>query len=965
MNSASLDPMELSRGPSDSSWGGAPQVGDRTVVRASLPAPTASQCESPAGHGSVILVTGSAGAGKTTLMASWARAFGERGEAVGWVTLDRDDNDPTRLSVALLDAVRDAIAGTPTPGTAPAPLPATAASQGSRRADDPDVRGGAGAGFDAQVACEMAAFRADLWLLLDDVHRLRDHHTLTVLEALIHGSPPNLHVVLGARADPAVRLSKLRLQQRLHEVRDHDLRLSRDETAAVVALHGIRLDEGQVSRLHHLTEGWAAGVGLAALSLASGRDPEPFLAAFARDDGAVAAYLVDEVLSSLDDDRCRFMLDTCVPDDLPEALAVRLSGRDDAGRVLAELTAANSLLSVTPGAYPTTYRYHALLRSYLRARLRAESTQRHSRKQAETAVWFAEQGQASQAVDHAVDSGDAELVRATLHRYAVGLLLDGDPATIERAVGRVPDVVRSDAALLAIAAIASLQSGDLSTARHHLAGVGVRDLGRAPGREHTAEADHSPNPIGSPSLRFVPLPPERLLRIATWTAAQFDGTVDDPTSEHPAGPSPNAIAATPNLADLDTLEQLQQAFALASNGRPAESLPLFERSLRGARRADRAFTVLSCLTGLTAASGVAGAVVETRRWANEAITHATRCGLGRLPNLLLPYVCTAEAAYEHCDLELADQLIESAFAIVGTTRGRSPDAAFGRSHELDAVQAISRSLASVAARIDFACAATDPVRQRAIVSRRLEVVRPLPPAPHTVTLSAHELVTLHRMALFTAQLSIAEAVEEIASTNPALAADLLVMRGVRALRLGRDREARAHVAPVVRGEADAALVASAVAAALVEVTAAQRNQQPAVAHEALLLALALTASQDGLRMMLDVSADVVTSLASGRGRFGRHEGLVDRLLQAANGRDSGPGPRRPGEGEGFRSAPLLSPREISLLRDLPSLLTVSEIAQARSVSPNTIKTQLRSLFEKLEVSTRRDAVAVGRREGLI
>lgn len=899
-------------------------------------------------------------------MACWARAFSERGDGVGWVTLSKDDNDPARLSTVLVDAVRSALAGTPTARTTLAPLPTTAVPQGSRRAADPDVRGGTGAGVVAQVAYEMVAFGADLWLLLDDVHRLRDRHTLAVLETLIHGSPPNLHVVLGARADPALHLSKLRLQQRLSEVRDDDLRLSHDETAEVVALHGIRLDGGQVSRLHHLTEGWAAGVGLAALSLASGRDPERFLAAFAQDDGAVAAYLVDEVLSSIDDDRCRFMLDTCVPDNLTVALADRLSGRDDAGLVLAELTAANSLLSVTPNAYPPTYRYHALLRTYLRARLRAESMQRHSRKQAETAVWFAEQGKASAAVDHAVDSGDPELVRATLHRYAVGLLLDGDPATIERAVARMPEVVRSDAALLAVAAIASLQSGDLASARHHLAGVsGCGDLGLAPGLEATAETDHSPNPIGSPGLRFVPLPTERVVRIATWAAAQFEGGVDDPPSEHPAGPRPNVMAATPNLADLDTLEHLQQAFALASSGRPAESLPLFERSLRGARRADRAFTVLSCLTGLTAASGVAGEVVETRRWANEAIAHATRCGLGPLPNLLLPYVCLAEEAYEHYDLERADQHIESAFAILGTARARSPDAAYGRGHELDAVQAITRSLASVAACIDFAHAATDPGRQRGVVSRRLEAVRQLPPAPYAVTLAAHELVTLHRMALFTAQLSIAEAVEEMASTIPALAADLLAMRGVRALRLGRDREARAHVAPVVRGEADAALVSSAVAASLVEVTAALRNQQPAVAHEALLLALALTASQDGLRMMLDVSADVVTSLASGRGRFGRNEGLVDRLLEAARGRDPGPGPHRSREGEALGSAPLLSPREISLLRDLPSLLTVSEIAQARSVSPNTIKTQLRSLFEKLEVSTRRDAVAAGRRAGLI
>ncbi|MDN5777248.1 MAG: LuxR C-terminal-related transcriptional regulator, partial [Humibacillus sp.] len=878
----------------------------------------------------------------------------------------RDDNDPAGLAMCLLDAVRTAIDWAGRPDGGPAPRSGAGAPAAMlRRERDTEIRLPPDAGVTSQVASEVVTFGADLWLLLDDVHLLRDHRTLEILETLLHRAPPNLHVVLGARADPAVHLSKLRLQQRLREVRDHDLRLSRDETAAVVALNGISLDEGQVTRLHRLTEGWAAGVGLAALSLASGRDPEPFLASFAQNDGAVAAYLVDEVLDSIDDDRREFMLDTCVPDVLPEALAVRLSGCDDAGQVLAELTAANSLLAITPDAHPVTYRYHALLRSYLRARLRAESVERFALRQAQTAVWFAEQGRATEAVDHAVYSGDAALVRATLHRYAVVLLLDGDPSRIEHAVAAVPAVLHSDPALLAVVAIANLQSVDLASARLHLAAAAVMGEPRVEqGQDDVDRGLTSSEDAGSPVLTFVPLPPDRVLTIASWTARQFVNTGDDPPLLT-VSPRPRPDAATPNLRDLDVLEDLQQAFALVSSGRAAESLPMFERSLRGARQADRAFTVVSCLTGLTAASGVVGDVVETRRWAHEAIAHATPRGLGRSPNLLLPYVCAAEEAHEHCDLDLAEQLIGSAFAILGTTQGGSPDATSGGIDEQDAVQAVVRSLASVATCIDFARSDTDPARQREIVSRRLEKVRRLPPAPYAASLVGYEMVTLHRMALLTAQLTVAEAVEEISAAVPALAADVLAMRGLRALRLGHDREARAHVASVVSGEAEVSFAASAVAAALVEVTTARRNQQAAVAHEALLVALELTHSQDGLRMMLDVSAEVMGSLRSGRGRFGRHEPLVDRLLETAEGQAADSGPRRWRQNAGLGPAPLLSPREISLLRDLPSLLTVSEIARARSVSPNTIKTQLRSLFDKLEVSTRRDAVATGRHEGLI
>lgn len=396
LNTAALDPTPFGRETPSSPSGRVPQLNVRSLARESLPVPVALPPGCCPDHGSVTLVTGSAGAGKTTLMASWAQALATRGDGVGWVTLSRNDNDPVSLTTALLHAARAAVDSVERPPAGSVPPKAFAASASPAASDtlrrSPDARPGLPAGFVSQIASEIVALGADLWLLIDDVHLVRDPQTLETLETLLHRAPPNLHVVLGARADPAVHLSRLRLQHRLREVRDHDLRLSRDETAAVAALHGILLDEGQVDGLHHLTEGWAAGVGLAALSLTSGRDPESFLAAFARDDGAVAAYLVDEVLESIDDDRREFMLDTCLPDELPEALAVRLSGRDDAGQVLAQLTAANSLLTLTPDSHPASYRYHALLRGYLRARLRAESVQRSRLKHAETAVWFAEQG---------------------------------------------------------------------------------------------------------------------------------------------------------------------------------------------------------------------------------------------------------------------------------------------------------------------------------------------------------------------------------------------------------------------------------------------------------------------------------------------------------------------------------------------------------------------------------------------
>lgn len=530
----------------------------------------------------------------------------------------------------------------------------------------------------------------------------------------------------------------------------------------------------------------------------------------------------------------------------------------------------------------------------------------------------------------------------------------------------MPQAAVSDPALLAVAAAAALQSGNLTAAHVHLAAALAETTPAPPPPPTPGESAVSPGTTRSrPSIPYVPLPADRLIRIATWWTAQFENPAGEGSAAVPAGLAHLSTTGVPHLADLDLLEQLQQALALVISGQPGEGIVLFERALQRARRSGRAFAVLSCLTGLTAASAAVGERAQMRRWAGEAIAHATRSGLGRSTDLLIPHAFAAEGAFEHCDLERAEQQVTAALAIIGPATGRHPSGSVGASDQRDVVGTVMRTLRAVTTCIEFARADADPARQREIVTDRLEEVRRLPPATGAINVTTYELITLHRMALVTAQLGVAEVVEARTAAIPPLVGDLQVMRGLRSLRVGHDQEARAYVAPVVRGELRCVMGQSEVTAQLIEATVLRRNEQMAVAHEALLRALDLTAAQDGLRMMLGVSADVMTALREARGRFGRHESVVDRLIEIDDAPDAPTGFGRPRPAVGSGAAPLLSPRELSLLRDLPSLLTVSEIARARSVSPNTVKTQLRSLFEKLEVSTRRDAVAAGRREGLI
>jgi LuxR family maltose regulon positive regulatory protein len=188
------------------------------------------------------------------------------------------------------------------------------------------------------------------------------------------------------------------------------------------------------------------------------------------------------------------------------------------------------------------------------------------------------------------------------------------------------------------------------------------------------------------------------------------------------------------------------------------------------------------------------------------------------------------------------------------------------------------------------------------------------------------------------------------------------MDATKAMGQQHDREARALVAPVLSGEVPCVAVTATIIAWLVEATLAIRNGQGAVAHDALLRALDLAAPRGCVRLMRETSPEVVEAMTFGRGRFGLHEEFVEKALATGDVSEAGGG-RNAHDTKGIVA--VLTPRELSLLQDLPSLMTVAEIAHARAVSPNTVKTQLRSLFNKLGVSTRRGAVTAGRHQGLI
>ena len=287
--------------------------------------------------GLVTLVSAHAGTGKTVLLSSWAAAA--RPGRVAWLGLDRDDNWSPRFWLGVQRALgaAGAIDGSP-------------AELGDARAS-------------ARIAEALDGLDEPVVLVLEDFHEIESPIVQRELQALIDRSPSGLRLIISTRADPGLRLQRLRLTDDLTEIRAADLSFTVDECGEALEPFVEDLSDADVEVLHDRTEGWAAGIRLAALSLTSESDRTGFLRRFAGDDRAVADYLLNEILDRQPDRLREFLLRTSVPDTISAELADALTGRRDGGRVLAELAAANFLVSEHGGA-ETRYRYHGLLWSF-------------------------------------------------------------------------------------------------------------------------------------------------------------------------------------------------------------------------------------------------------------------------------------------------------------------------------------------------------------------------------------------------------------------------------------------------------------------------------------------------------------------------------------------------------------------------------------------------------------------------
>jgi LuxR family maltose regulon positive regulatory protein len=396
------------------------------------------------------VVSAPAGFGKTTLLTQWLAESRDPvpggGPAVAWVSLDERDNDVTTFWTYVVTALRSAAVGAAAADSDVAHDGVGAAALALMGSPDPPIEA-----VLATLLNDLEAFGRDVVLVLDDYHVIDARAVHDAMAYLLEHAPPQVHVVLATRSDPPLPLARLRARGELVEVRSADLRFTYEEAAAYLSgPMNLSLAAADVATLADRTEGWAAALQLAGLSLQDRDDPGQVVARFAGDDRFIVDYLADEVLARQSDEVRDFLLSTCVLDRLTGPLCDAVTGRTGSAARLAALERANLFL-VPLDDRRRWYRYHHLFADVLRVHLAQWEPGRVDELHRRASIWFGDNGDVAEAVRHALAGNDLGRAADLMEVAVPGMHRDRREGELVRWVDSLPDEVVRSRPVLAVA----------------------------------------------------------------------------------------------------------------------------------------------------------------------------------------------------------------------------------------------------------------------------------------------------------------------------------------------------------------------------------------------------------------------------------------------------------------------------------------------------------------------------------
>ena len=854
----------------------------------------------------VTVVSGFAGAGKTFLVASWVD-FGRPPAPVAWVSLDHDDNDPTRFWSHVLAAMRST-------GASPADNPLAELVPPYRPDDN----------FYLRLTDGLARLRQPVVVVLDDLHQVTEPAVRQGLATLLRCPAPMLRLVLLTRADPQLPLQRLRLQGQLTEIRNDDLAFTLPEAADLFAQSGLDMTPSEITKLLERTEGWAAGLRLAAMSLegsvaAGGTPSVPHqIDQFTGAEQTVIDYLLVEVLSGLPAADREFLLRISLVAEVCADLAEALTGRPD-GQCLLESLERSGVFVVGVGAQRMWFRFHHLFRDVLRHELLLRDPGLMAIVHRAAAAWLGEHGEPIRALRHAIEAGDWAFVDALTARSLLPHILGPNREALCGLLSRLPeDQTRSHAGISLGAAFRAFHLRDLDgtcSAAAHSARL-VEGL----------DGDRS-----APVLTAI-----RLLEMA---AAQLRGDVgavveaatsaEELLAQIPPGVVPAAayrglISVNRGVALLwtDNFDQAEQD--LTAGVKSSSAIHLDPPHI----------TALGHLSLVAVMRGWPKVAFDLGQ---SAVEIAERCGWATETQAATAYLALALCEFEWDETDAAHEFLDRAAAAV------------------NADQSVPVTVAIHVARARFRLAEGNPCAARSALDH-----------------ARHWHANQERPAFLARLLTVEEAEIDLATGHPERVRDRLgsldhagVSAGSRErarvrfaralLALGESRQAEVTVGPLLADErADRG---PAVEAWLVVAAAADRLREDARALDALSRALDLAAPEGRRRPFMTADLRLHEVLVRYATIVDTHRAFLAALLADVDK-----------ERKHLPLASLnkaLTDREVAVLRCLPTLLTYVELAEQIGISVNTVKAHLKSLYGKLGVRSRRKAVQRGRDLGLL
>ncbi|MGC5224465.1 LuxR C-terminal-related transcriptional regulator [Micromonospora sp. DT81.3] len=402
-----------------------------------------------AGH-KLTLVSAPAGFGKSTVLSEWISASrrADPDIGVGWVSLEDSDNDPVRF-LSYLSAAFDAT---------------------NKSLSGPRNLSGSVESTLTSLMNEAAQTASCLLIVLDDFQFIEEASICEAISFLLDHSPPNLHLAIASRSDPLLPVARLRARDQLTELRAADLRFTPDEAAQFLTrATGIALSPDDTAALEERTEGWIAGLQLAALSLRERADPSEFVSAFAGSNRFVIDYLAEEVLERAPAHVRDFLGQTAILERLCAPLCDAVTGNADGVEMLATLERAN-LFIVPLDDQRQWYRYHHLFADVLMARLRARGIAHVNALHSRASDWFERHGSPEEAVRHALAGSDFPRAARLIESTIPSVRKSRQDATLLGWLALLPrSAIDARPVLRVFSAWASLVAGDLAAVEPQLA----------------------------------------------------------------------------------------------------------------------------------------------------------------------------------------------------------------------------------------------------------------------------------------------------------------------------------------------------------------------------------------------------------------------------------------------------------------------------------------------------------------